>query len=66
LFSSQKVLIDFAIAVLIVSFDVKLATAQADYQWRLAISWTEGVPMLSKVAVRISRNVEKMSGGVRA
>jgi TRAP-type mannitol/chloroaromatic compound transport system substrate-binding protein len=63
LFCSPKLLICFAIAALTFSFDVKLAASQAAYQWRLAMSWLEGTPMLSNAAVRFARNVEKMSGG---
>ena len=33
------------------------------YQWRLAMSWPEGTPMLHNAAARFARNVEIMSGG---
>ena len=33
------------------------------YQWRLAMSWPEGTPMLHNAAARFARNVEVMSGG---
>lgn len=33
------------------------------YQWRLAMSWPEGTPMLHHAAARFARNVEAMSGG---
>jgi len=64
LFSSQKVLVYFAIAVLTFSFDVKLVTAQTAYKWRLAMSWPEGTPMLGNAAVRFALNVKKCLVGV--
>ena len=33
------------------------------YQWRLAMSWPDGTPMLHNAAARFARNVEIMSGG---
>ncbi len=37
--------------------------AQAEYKWRLAMSWPKGTPMLHNAAARFASNVEKMSGG---
>lgn len=40
-----------------------IAKADATYQWRLAMSWPEGTPMLHNAAKRFAENVEKMSNG---
>jgi TRAP-type mannitol/chloroaromatic compound transport system substrate-binding protein len=37
--------------------------AEPIYQWRLAMSWPEGTPMLHSAAKRFAENVVKMSGG---
>lgn len=42
---------------------IQNASAEAQYKWRLAMSWPDGTPMLANAAVRFARNVEKMSGG---
>ncbi len=36
---------------------------QPTYQWRLAMSWPEGTPMLHNAATRFAKNVALMSGG---
>jgi len=38
-------------------------TSAQTYQWRLAMSWPEGTPMLHNGAKRFASNVEKMSVG---
>lgn len=40
-----------------------ISSAEAVYQWRLAMSWPEGTPMLHNAAARFARNVENMSAG---
>ena len=54
-----------AITIVIAVFLFTPCTASADavYQWRLAMSWPEGTPMLHNAAVRFARSVEVMSGG---
>ena len=54
-----------AITIVIAVFLFIPCTASADavYQWRLAMSWPEGTPMLHNAAVRFARSVEVMSGG---
>jgi len=44
-------------------FVPNISSAEATYQWRLAMSWPEGTPMLHNAAARFARNVESMSGG---
>jgi TRAP-type mannitol/chloroaromatic compound transport system substrate-binding protein len=39
------------------------SNAEPIYQWRLAMSWPEGTPMLHSAAKRFAENVVKMSGG---
>lgn len=57
----QSAAITIVIAVLL--FIPNTASAEAVYQWRLAMSWPEGTPMLHNAAARFARNVEVMSGG---
>ena len=52
-----------AIAILISPLTIKVASAQADYKWRLAMSWPENTPMLHNAAARFADNVTKMTGG---
>lgn len=49
------------LAVLQFLFTAESSVAQS-YQWRLAMSWPEGTPMLHNAAARFARNVEAMSG----
>lgn len=52
--------------VLLALFTLLLASlshAEPLYQWRLAMSWPEGTPMLHNAARRFAENVMTMSGG---
>lgn len=51
------------IVIAVFLFIPNTAFAEVVYQWRLAMSWTEGTPMLHNAAARFARNVEVMSGG---
>ncbi len=52
-----------AVAIVVSLLTLNTASAEAIYQWRLAMSWPEGTPMLHNAAARFARNVEVMSGG---
>ncbi|SET34124.1 TRAP-type mannitol/chloroaromatic compound transport system, substrate-binding protein [Nitrosomonas marina] len=59
-----RVLLFGILIVLCFSTGPQPAHAQSGtYQWRLAMSWPEGTPMLHHAAARFARNVEVMSGG---
>lgn len=51
------------IVIAVFLFIPNTSSAEATYQWRLAMSWPEGTPMLHNAAARFARNVENMSGG---
>ncbi len=61
----RRILHSTAITIVIaVSFFIPNTTsAEAVYEWRLAMSWPEGTPMLHNAAARLARNVENMSDG---
>ena len=52
-----------AVATVVSLLTLNTASAEAIYQWRLAMSWPEGTPMLHNAVARFARNVEVMSGG---
>ena len=52
-----------AIVIAVIFFIPNTVSAEVVYQWRLAMSWPEGTPMLHNAAARFARNVEVMSGG---
>jgi len=53
----------FLVAI-ILSVNASSSLAESNsYQWRLAMSWPEGTPMLHNAATRFAKNVETMSGG---
>ena len=47
---------------LVLFFSVNL-NAQKVYKWKLAISWPTGFPIFQEAAVKMAKNVEKMSNG---
>lgn len=52
-----------AIFSALVLISIAQTAAAQTYQWRLAMSWPEGTPMLHNAAARFASNVEKMSAG---
>ncbi|SFD84948.1 TRAP transporter substrate-binding protein [Nitrosomonas sp. Nm166] len=58
---TSRAFIFIAIALFFLSL-TQSAAAQT-YQWRLAMSWPEGTPMLHNGVKRFASNIEKMSAG---
>ncbi len=52
-----------AIFSALILISITQTAAAQTYQWRLAMSWPEGTPMLHNAAARFASNVEKMSAG---
>lgn len=53
----------FVFSALLQFLLASLVAGAQPLQWRLAMSWPEGTPMLHNAATRFARNVEVMSGG---